>query len=246
MDFGTAIHGTIELLKGRAVDKRPTDPGAFFESKFRELLAENLPLYREKERLDLAKPDKVQFFITAGRQILSRFDECVEISSAEVIYNEHRLMQPIDRSDDISVHFKGFIDMVIRAKDKRGNTILWVCDFKSCSWGWDREKRQNRELQFQLLLYKHFLCKRFNLDPKNVRCAFVLLKKRPPKGVAPVEFFPVSAGPVSVQRALDELLSDITDMGARVSSGLFLKNRKFCKNEFGDVCPHLNTSLCPQ
>jgi hypothetical protein len=246
MDFGTAVHETIELMTGKSVEKRPADPSQYFEDKFKELLSENISVYREKERLDLSKPNRVKFFIDAGRLVIQRFGECSEIATAEVIYNEYRLMEKIDRSDDIPVHFKGFIDMVIKSKDRRGNTILWICDFKSCSWGWDREKRQNRELQFQLFLYKHFFCKRFNLDQKNVRCAFVLLKKRPPKGVEPVEFFPVSAGPVSVQRALDELLSDITQMSSCTSSGKFFKNRKFCENDFGDICPHLNTPQCTQ
>jgi hypothetical protein len=77
--------------------------------------------------------------------------------------------------------FKGFIDMVIKTKDKRGNTILYICDFKTCSWGWPVEKKQDRNLQYQILLYKHFLCKKFDLDPKFVRTAFVLLKRKPGK-----------------------------------------------------------------
>ena len=142
--------------------------------------------------------------------------------------------------------FKGFIDSVLRSKDKRGNTILWVCDFKTCRWGWDRDTRQDRWKHYQIFLYKHYLCKKFNLDPKFVRTAFILLKRMPPKGAPPIEFFPVSAGPVSVQRALDTLGSILTEMFEKEKTGDFEKNRKSCVDSYGNKCPYLSKPLCPE
>lgn len=241
MDFGTAIHEAVELSRSRSPKITKEEAIPHFEKKLRSLLDKNLPHYREKE-----KTADQEFFFKAGRNILTRFDECKELAEAEVVYNEFELKLPIERSDDVRIDFKGFVDMVIKTKDARGNTILYVCDFKSCSWGWDREKRQDKELHFQILLYKHFICKKFSLDPKNVRTAFVLLKKRPPKDTEPVEFFSISAGPVSVQRALDELDKDITTMSEAVSTGKFEKNRKSCISAFGDKCPHMDTDRCPK
>lgn len=241
MDFGTAVHECLELSRSRKPTLTKEEAIPHFEKKFKELLKENLSNYREKE-----KTADQEFFFNAGRNILTRFDECQELAEAEVVYNEFPLQLPIERSDDIKIDFKGFVDMVIKTKDKRGNTILYVCDFKTCSWGWDREKRQDKELHFQILLYKHFICKKFSLDPKNVKTAFVLLKKRPPKQGSPVEFFPISAGLVSVQRALDELDRDITTMATAIDTGKFEKNRKSCVNAFGDRCPHMDSVRCPK
>lgn len=241
MDFGTAVHGAIEKFKTR---KDPVDlPTAIslFEESFKKMHAENLQKYKESDR-DIDP----EFFLKAGRNILTRFHECDELSSAEVVYNEHELKVPIERSDDVKIDFKGYIDMVIKTKDKRGNTILYVCDFKTCSWGWPREKREDKELHFQILLYKHFLCKKFNLDPKLVRTAFVLLKKRPSGDSSPIEWFQISAGPVSVQRALDEMNKDITEMSTRAASGDFKKNRDECVNDYGETCPHFDTPQCPK
>ncbi len=246
MDFGSALHGTLEKIKSKKVEEKPADPKQFFEDSFRKFLAENLSFYRAKEQNALKDPGEVDYFVLAGRYILERFDDCQEIAEAEVVYNEYRLDVQIERDDDIDVKFKGFIDMVIKTKDKRGNTILYVCDFKTCSWGWPIEKKTDKDLHFQILLYKHFLCKKFNLDPKLVRTAFVLLKKRPAKGSSPIEFFPISAGPVSVQRAIDEMNKDLTEMHERTVSMNFIKNRQVCKNAFGDICPYLNSELCPE
>lgn len=246
MDFGTSVHAALELYKPRlpnpyaGLDVPIIDLAIFFfKEVFKNLYERNREQYREHEK-DL----EVEFFLEAGERILRGFDSCGEIAEAEVVYNEHELMVDIDRSDDVQMKFKGFIDMVIKTKDKRGNTILYVCDFKTCSWGWPREKREDRELHFQILLYKHFLCKKFSLDPKLVRTAFVLLKKKPKKDESPIEWFPISAGPVSVQRAVDELNVDLSEMDDRIKRDDFKKDRDQCHNKFGDTCPYLDTDLC--
>lgn len=240
MDFGTAIHEALEHHKKR---KEPIDRDAaifLFKEKFKKLYDENFEKYKESDRsLDL------DFFFKAGCNILTRLDDCKELSLAEVVYNEHALLLPIDRTDDIKINFKGFIDMVIKTKDARGNTILYICDFKTCSWGWPKKKREDKELHFQILLYKHFLCKKFNIDPKFVRTAFILLKKNPSNGSSPIEWFQISAGPVSVQRAVDELNKDISEMVSRSTSDNFVKNKSECVNKFGEVCPYKSSLLCP-
>lgn len=242
MDFGTAVHEAIELFRCRKPNPYvDIDVTVFyFKEKFRWLHSTNGPLYKPK---DLETP--ADFFLKAGENILRRFHECGELATAEVVYNEHELYVDIER-DDMQMKFKGFIDMVIKTKDKRGNTILYVVDFKTCSWGWDLEKKQDRDLHYQILLYKHFLCKKFDLDPKAVRTAFVLLKKRPRGKDAPVEWFPISAGPVAVQRAIDELNRDLTQIRLRSESGDWPKDRNQCTNKFGEACPYLNTSNCPK
>lgn len=239
MDFGTACHLAVEKHRTRKDPVTLEQAIVVFEEEFKRLHSENLDKYKEKDR-----EIPIEFFLGAGRNILTRFHECEELATAEVVYNEHELYVPIDRNDDVKVNFKGFIDMVIKTTDRRGNTILYVCDFKTCSWGWPRQKREDKELHFQILLYKHFLCKKFNLDPKMVRTAFVLLKKKPQGNSPPVEWFPLSAGPVSVQRALDAMNADITEMAERSVSGDFKKNRDECHNKFGDTCVWYGTPEC--
>lgn len=239
MDFGTCVHGAIEKHRTRKDPISLNEAKDFFEKSFKDTFEKNKTKYRERERtLD------IEDFVLAGKRILDHLVQCIELTSADVVYNEHELLLPMDRSDSIQINFKGFIDMVIKTKDKLGKTILYIVDFKTCSWGWDGDKRQDRDLHSQLFLYKHFLCKKFNLDPKQVRTAFVLLKRRPSKNTCAVEFFPVSAGPVSVQRALDNLNSDLTDMNERLETNTLAKNRKQCTNEYGDVCPYYKTEHC--
>jgi hypothetical protein len=239
LDFGTAVHSTIERLKTRKDDERISDGAKYFEEYFTKLYNENVANYSEKD-----KSVSLKEFLDAGKNILSKLDECKELSEAKVLYNEYELLQPISRTDDININFKGFIDIVIKSKDGRGKDILYVCDFKTCSWGWTQDKKQDRDMHAQILLYKYFLCKKFDLDPKNVRTAFILLKKKPRPNDNTVEFFPISAGPVSVQRALDELNISITDMELGLRNDNIIKDKEKCKGKYGDICPYFGTKHC--
>lgn len=240
-DFGTAVHEALEKYLSR---KDPVDVDAaveIFKTSLHKLTTENGPKYPEP----LPVRDYVGL-MASGEQIIRCIKLDPDLKDLEVVHNEYPLFEQISREDDVDMKFKGFIDIVLKGKDKRGNTILWVADFKTCSWGWDRDTRADRWKHYQLFLYKYYLCKKFNIDPANVRVAFILLKKRPPKGAGPVEFFPVSAGPVSVQRALDVLGENVTEMISREKDGSFQKDLKQCTDKFGNSCPYLKSPLCPK
>lgn len=241
LDFGTAMHEVIEVFYCKTPEPSNTSDilKFLFAEKLRWLFNTNVQHYRENE-----KKTDIELLVRAGQFIIDKFYECGELATAKVMFNELALFEKIGRSDDLDISFKGFIDVVIKTKDGRGKDVLYVCDFKTCQWGWDIEKKQDRDKQFQILLYKHFFCKKYGLDPKLVRTAFVLLKKRPRKDDCPVEFLPISAGPVSVNRALDELGSDITELKTRYNNDSLKKNRESCTTKFGDVCPYYKTELC--
>lgn len=241
-DFGTAVHEAMEKHLTRLLPLSVDAAVALFHETFDRLLAES------RSKYDKPVSDKdVAGLHESGERIVRAVGKVPELQGLEVVHNEYKLFEPISREDGVDIKFKGFIDIVFKGKDKRGKPILWVCDFKTCSWGWGRDKREDRWTSYQLFLYKHFLCKRFNIDPKHVRTAFVLLKKRPPKGADVIEFFPVSAGPVSVQRALDELGSTLTEMVERERDGSLKKDRSLCTaDKHGNRCPYAGTPLCTE
>jgi hypothetical protein len=234
--FGTAIHSAIEKYKNKSNPVSLDESGAYFLSAFDKIC--------EDEKDALGKFDK-EFFRNAGLEIICDLESCKEFVDGFPMYNEFELFEDI-LIPDVSVKFKGFIDIVLKTKDKRGNTILFVSDFKTCSWGWNAEKKQDKDLHSQLFLYKHFLCKKFDVDPNLVRTSFILLKKKPSSGSSRIEWFPISAGPVSVQRALDNLCSDISKIKLCCDNNNFEKDRKLCCNKFGDTCPYFKTEYCKE
>lgn len=141
---------------------------------------------------------------------------------------EEYLYEPIDGHP---IRFKGFIDGILEVPDKRGRPKYWVIDWKTCGWGWRTEKKQDFRVQLQLVLYKHYWCVKNGIDPADVRCAFVLLKREGKKGRS-IDLVPVSVGPVTSAKGLR-----VIDNHARaVSKGFFLKNRNSCRFcEFDDT-----------
>lgn len=235
LDFGTSIHAACEAYMRRKNPISIKHAQILFQKKFDWLLKKHRAKYPKvlsaKDYTGLCEGAKVA---------LAFLKSTPELKDFEPVHNEFKLFEQIDGVD---MKFKGFIDIVLKGKDKRGKDILWIADFKTCSWGWDREKREDRWRHFQLFLYKFFLCKKFNIDPKNVRTAFILIKKRPSKGADPVEWFPISAGPVSVQRALDELGSGIAEMTDREKDNSYKKDRTQCE-AYGRKCPFWDSPFC--
>lgn len=247
LTFGSAIHDALETLKDPKQKKaRPEiqDICWVFEVKFRSGLYSYLD--EENKKLELAGRKKltssvIQNFVDAGNRIIKNLHHCNEIEDAEVLFVEHPIFINIDRSDDVNIKFKGFIDIVLRTKDKRGKSIIYICDYKTCSWGWGRDKRTNEDLAAQIRLYKHFFSKEFNINPNLIKCSFILCKRTPKTPETAVEFLPISAGKKTVARAVNNINLAITGM----NSGNFTKNRNECTNAFGDVCPYFNTVDCP-
>ncbi len=242
LEFGTAIHAALEHLKPTVKQLREgacapsIDSGKrIFEERFRSSYG------KVRDRCKKPLTDKqIDEMVEAGYRVLDNLHHCKELTDAEVVFVEHPLRIKIDRTDEVEIDFKGFIDLVIRSKDKRGNSVLWVVDYKTCSWGWPKEKKQDENLQSQLRLYKHFLSKSFNLDPKQIRTAFVLLKKRPSDPKKAVEWLPISSGDKTVMRSVLRLNEAVTGM----MSNDYTKNRDACINPFGEACPYLGTDLC--
>jgi hypothetical protein len=72
------------------------------------------------------------------------------------------------------VKFVGFIDMVVRYPKE--NRIV-IYDFKTSKKGWFYEKKDPKKLN-QLLLYKHFYSKVFDVPTDNIEVEFIILKRK--------------------------------------------------------------------
>ena len=91
----------------------------------------------------------------------------------EIVSVEEEILESIDEFESYGTNFKGFIDMVIKTEDNKYHVIDW----KTCSWGWSRDKRSDPMTTYQLTYYKNYFAKKHNIDPKFIETYFVLLKR---------------------------------------------------------------------
>jgi hypothetical protein len=222
LDFGTAVHASCEhyLLT------REMKPEIAFDHMERAW-------EKRKGNPDFS-PASLEKSKKEAEAILSEVPKFLDdtFPEWECVDAEHQLYEAVENHPHA---FKGFIDGVIKAKGKRGETLHWILDWKTTARGWFREKRSDDMVKAQLALYKNYWCqKNPNVEMKDVRCGFVLLKKSAKPGDH-CELFSISLGEVPIERSLKV----VSNMLTSVKRGVALKNRDACT-----WCEYKDTEHC--
>ena len=217
--FGGAIHN---LCENAIVDKiEPEDFEQYFQMAFRQ----------ELKKIEVKKPALVMQMLEQANKITPEIIPSVDeyFGDYEVFSVEERLFEDIQDFEDEKYNFKGFIDLVVKTNDGKYHVIDW----KTCSWGWDMERKSDRLTTYQLTLYKKFFCQKHNIDPQLVETHFALLKRTAKK--KNVEIFRVTSGPRKTKNASDLLLKALSNINRQIK----FKNRMSC-----DRCEFRKTEHC--
>jgi len=183
--FGSALHEVCEKI---ALNKlKLSEAPDFFEKNFKKELDS---LDKDDYLIDEAE------MLKQGRKLAKlalpalkkKFGKFKVVSAEELLY------EPIEQSN---LKFKGYIDLVIRTEE--GKTI--ILDWKTCGWGWDAKKKSDPMVFYQLILYKHYFCKKHNVNPSDTEVYFGLLKRTAKKDE--VEFLRMTSGKRRTKNALD-------------------------------------------
>ena len=180
----------------------------------------------------------IQRLNLAGLNILKTVKESFErnlpgyslISIEESI--EKRLRVKI--SDKHRQFFKGFIDIVLKLND--GTYV--IIDLKTCSSLFYFKKKLDKYKEMQLVLYKHFYAKLFEIDPKKIETFFVTLEKNP-KVKEPIQFIRITTGEKKVSSHLKILDNSLS----AINRDFFMKNRSSCIDDFG-TCLFYKSQHC--
>lgn len=223
MDFGTAVHSACEsFLKTGKMDTK------VFKIKLHTLWSEHQKILPKEYTASSFKQ-----FASEGLAILPEipgwFDET--FPGWKFVDAEHQLYEGIDGHQHA---FKGFIDCIITAPGPKDKQLYWLLDFKTCGWGWAMAKKTDELVRMQLVFYKSFWAKKANIDAKDIRCGFVLLKRTAKPGNR-CELVTTSVGDVVIKRSL----TVIDNMLSSVKKGLVFKNRHSC-----DFCEFHQTQHC--
>ena len=217
--FGSAIHEVCEKVILNKVPQK--DAAEYFCDKF------------IRESASLKDPIDENFFENMIPQGVALADMAVphlkkHFGEFELIGVEERLYEPIENMD---YFFKGFIDLIIKTPDNKYHIIDW----KTCSWGWDSKKKSDPMVVYQLVLYKNFFAKKYNIDPSAIEVHFALLKRTAKKNN--VEILRVTAGSRRTKNSLDMLHKAVYN----IKNKNFIKNRLNCQG-----CDFHRTPHCPR
>jgi len=176
--FGSAMHTVIQhylnvmytetIKKSNAID---------FEVMLKE---EMLKEYNEaiaSNPTPFSSPAQLTEFYNNGIKILNYLRKkrmaYYSTKNVELVGIEIPLDAPIIDSHP-GVTFRGYLDFVW--KDNDLNTIT-IDDFKTSYRGWNDKAKKNKIKTSQLLLYKEFYAKQFNVPVDNIKIRYVILKQ---------------------------------------------------------------------
>ena len=223
--FGTTMHTICEnlVLKGKLSSKD------FFDEEF----IKNLATIKEKDPTMVFRKDLIEQMRVQGVALIKHVLPSLRsyFGKFELISIEEKLYTPIENQE---FNFKGFVDLVVQTKDGKFHVIDW----KTCSWGWDNRKKNDKMITYQLTLYKHFWSKKHDVDPKDVFTHFALLKRTAKHHQ--IELFKVTSGQKKTQNALKLLNKAIYN----IQKANFIKNKLSCYGRYG-VCEYYKTNHCP-
>ena len=220
--FGTAIHETNEMTLLNKVE-RGAAYSYFLECFDRELSA--IVLTEKSEKLVNEMKEQAKGILDDVYPALGKY-----FGEYEVVSTEEQLLEKI-KDIEFNFNFKGFIDLVIKTKDGKYHIIDW----KTCSWGWDIQKKTAPMTTYQLTFYKEYFSQKHNIDPDMIETHFALLKRTAKKNQ--VEFFKVSSGEKKTKNANTLLTKAITN----INNGKYVKNKLACS-----TCEFNKTEHCPK
>jgi hypothetical protein len=175
--FGTAIHNTlqdyIKLLYTEGVEQADEiDLIKKFREEFTRILSE------EKDTIkDPYTDDDVTGFMFDGEDILKTFSS----SANRIKYFPSRKYEfigvevPLDVPIKNNVRFIAYVDLILRDKTT-GKYKIW--DFKTSTMGWNKYQIADESKYSQLLLYKAFYSKQFNVPLDDIDVEFFILKRK--------------------------------------------------------------------
>ena len=143
--FGTAMHSVCEKkLLQEEVDE------AFFVKELKKNISELDEDIKINKKLILDMVDQ-------GKQIIPEIQSALDdyFEEYELMAVEMPLYEPIENEEEHS--FKGYIDAVVSTPDGK----IHIFDWKTCSWGWDMKKKNDKIVTYQLTLY-------LSVQPKKI------------------------------------------------------------------------------
>lgn len=132
------------------------------------------------------------------------------------------------------VKFKGLVDLVFYHPKNDTWTIM---DIKTSTSGWRDTQKKNPNLTAQVVLYKEFFAKQFDIDKDKINVEYFIVKRRVPAEAdfasmqRRVQEFRPNAGPRKTKQVLESLnkfISDVLD-----TNGQYVDKEYSCNSPLG-------------
>jgi hypothetical protein len=216
-DYGTCIHNTAEdwfreIQSGLVPD---FDIPHRFLMHFMNIAMPN-QLNKVYSPLQAFKKDELAEWVRAGKESCIELIQFIENkylkNGWEVFSPEHDLLTPLDEEHHKDYYFNGFVDLILRKGDK-----FKILDYKSCSWGWGKDKTSDPNVIGQVQAYAHFFFKQHPelvKDIENIETSYILVKRTVSTGFRIEEL-----GVQVTDSVIEEILNNFRNMIDHLEKG---------------------------
>lgn len=222
--FGDAVHEAIQLYieslykRGVAVADEH-DLYSIFKIAFEKYLIERKIIITELEK---------QGFIQDGDEIITAFSNVSNrikhfpSNKYEFIGIEDEIITPIKNN----VEFICYIDLILKEKSTGRYRII---DIKTSTYGWNSYTKKNPAKYSQVLLYKAFFSKKYNVPMKMIDVEFFILKRKLMEGSS----YPQSRIQCFAPAQNDKTVTNILSTFSQFVSECFNKDGTYNQEENG-------------
>ena len=223
--FGTSIHHAFQTYLTSLYNEGvgiadALDVKKLFLDKFNE----------EIKKVKDVKEEDFTDFIFDGNDIVDTFCKSANrlkhfpTKDYELVGIEIPLEMPIKNN----VEFVGFIDIVLKEKNKEYYKII---DFKTSSSGWNSYMKEDVSKLAQLHLYKSVYSKKFNVPLNNIEVEFFIVKRKLYENVSfpqsRIQIFRPAAGPTIIKESIKSFV-EFLDYGF-TPDGNYNENNQYIK-----------------
>jgi hypothetical protein len=178
--FGTSVHVAMQhyiqvMFDTSGAEADRLDIESFFQQTFSDEYRKTL---NDNNGIHFSSASEMRDYYEDGLAIIDYFKknkgEYFSTRKWDLVGIEMPLVQPIDPNYP-NVYLKGFIDFVLY--NENTNKIK-IFDIKTSKMGWkDKEKKDELKMQ-QIILYKEYFAKQYNMDPEQIDVEFFIVKRK--------------------------------------------------------------------
>jgi len=211
MTFGTALHEVLQHyldvmyeVSGAEADR--IDIEELFEDTLRKCYGED---YKKNKNQHFSSPTELREFFEDGKEILNFIRKKRSLYFSKKGTYLVGCEVPIVMAPNLRlnrVKYMGYLDVVLYDEDLKKFKII---DIKTSTKGWNKWAKKDESKQFQLILYKYFFSKQYNIPLEDIDIEFFIVRRKvyvdgdyPQKRVQ--QFYPAS-GKVKLNKATTNL-----------------------------------------
>lgn len=229
-EFGTALHAACEEYLKTGEMNIDIALDMIHDSWNEHGLPEKVQVYDAKTKSFIDDP-KGDTYPKAAKRVLDDVPMFMDLvfPNWEPVKAEEKLYELMPFVSVPGMHFKGYVDAIIRVPDKFGDYTYWILDWKTCHKAWKKWKRDNELLKLQPVYYNEFYLAKKKLKRSQVRTGFATLIYGAEHKKARIELIEVQ--PTTQRRV--KALRVLQGMVSGVAEG---KHEKVYKNDYGSNC----------